>query len=73
MLALPLAGLILMQVFKDYQERSVKLTDERVAHILEGHAELTGFESAIGETIEEPDSVVQSNTNPNARLYYTMV
>lgn len=59
-----------MQVFRDYQGREVRLTDERLAHILEGHEELIGFEPAIRETLEGPDSVAQSNTNPNARLYY---
>ena len=59
-----------MEVFKDYQGREVRLTDERLAHILEGHAELTGLDSAISETIEVPDTVVQSTRNPNALLYY---
>jgi hypothetical protein len=59
-----------MQWFRDYQGREVRLTDERLAHILEGHPELIGFESAIRETIVEPDTVAQSTTNPIARLYY---
>jgi hypothetical protein len=59
-----------MKVFKDYQGTEVRLTNERLAHILERHTELTGLEAAIGETIEAPNTVVQSTTNPNTRLYY---
>lgn len=59
-----------MEIFTDYLERNIRLTDERLAHILDGHEDLKGFEFAIQETIKSPDIVVQSNSNENAHLYY---
>ena len=59
-----------MQVFRDYQGRQVRLTDERLDHILENHEDMELLVFAISETLELPDAVVQSNSNPNARLYY---
>jgi hypothetical protein len=56
--------------FTDYRGRTVRLTEERLAHIQEAHPELSGFEAAIGETLQHPNSVVQSLTNPHALLYY---
>ncbi len=59
-----------MQLFRDYQGREIRLTDERLAHIFQQHPYMTQMEYAIHETLEDPDAVVASNTNPNAHLYY---
>ena len=59
-----------MQIFHDYQGRQVRFTDERLDHILENHEDMEPLIFAIRETVEAPDAVVQSNSNPNARLYY---
>ena len=40
-----------MKILKDYLGRDVRLTDERLQHILE-HPELANMESAMEETIE---------------------
>jgi hypothetical protein len=45
------------------------LTDERLAHILE-HPEMVGLDDAIGETLSQPQRVIQSLSDPQARLYY---
>ncbi len=58
-----------MQVLPDFQGPSVRLTDERLAHIL-GHAEMAGMEAVIGETLLRPQRVVQSVSDPLARQYY---
>ncbi len=58
-----------MKTLKDYQGRAVRLTDERLAHILE-HAEMTGLESALVETLEHPALVLQSQSDPAAALSY---
>jgi len=42
-----------MRTLRDYQGRSVRLTDERLAHILE-HPEMANLESALVETLEHP-------------------
>jgi hypothetical protein len=40
---------------------SIRLTDERWAHITDEHRELTGLKLEILETIEKPEKVFQGN------------
>ncbi|MBI4571985.1 MAG: hypothetical protein HY713_01700 [candidate division NC10 bacterium] len=58
-----------MRVIHDYQGVSIRLTDERLAHILE-HPEMEGLAGAIEETLGHPEKVVESLSDPEARLYY---
>ena len=58
-----------MQIVQDYQGRAVRLTPERLAHILE-HPEMVGLETAIAETLARPERVLQSTVDPEAELYY---
>lgn len=58
-----------MKVLYDHRRRPVRLTDERLAHILE-HPEMVGMESEIDETLREPEAVIQSRDDAEARLYY---
>ena len=58
-----------MRVIYDYQGVPIRLTDERLAHILE-HPEMAGLEGAIEETLTHPEKVVESFSDPQARLYY---
>ncbi len=58
-----------MRVIHDYQGVPVRLTDERLAHILE-HPEMIGLESAIEQTLARPETVIESFSDPQARLYY---
>jgi hypothetical protein len=58
-----------VKVLTDYEGRAVRLTDERLAHILE-HPEMVGMESKIEETLTNPERVIESLSDPEARLYY---
>jgi hypothetical protein len=58
-----------MKVLQDFQGLAIRLTDERLAHILE-HPEMVGMEPAIEETLLRPERVVASYSDPDARLYY---
>lgn len=58
-----------MKVYTDYEGRSVRLTDERLVHILE-HPEMVGMESRIEATLAEPEQVIESLSDPDAHLYY---
>ena len=58
-----------MHVYTDYQGHRIRLTDERLAHILE-HPEMRGMEPRIGETLSTPQRVVESLSDLQARLYY---
>ncbi|MGH7814613.1 MAG: hypothetical protein ACREQI_11515 [Candidatus Binataceae bacterium] len=58
-----------MKIIYDYQGRPVRLTEERLVHILD-HPEMAGMASAIEETVAHPERVVQSRSDDAARLYY---
>ena len=58
-----------MKVLRDFQGRSIRLTNERLAHILE-HPEMASLEQAIEETLTNPERVLESFSDPDARLYY---
>jgi hypothetical protein len=58
-----------MRILHDFQGLAIRLTDERLAHILE-HPEMQGMEGAMEETLAQPERVAQSFSDPQARLYY---
>ncbi len=58
-----------MKLLKDFQGLQIRLTDERLAHILE-HPEMAGMEAAIEQTLLQPTAVIQSLSDAQARLYY---
>jgi hypothetical protein len=58
-----------MTMLTDYLGRSVRLTDERKQHILT-HLEMMGLEQAIIRVVREPQSVVQSQSDPLVQLSY---
>jgi hypothetical protein len=60
-----------MRILRDYEGRTIRLTDERLAHILE-HPEMQGMERRIEETLLHPERVLESLSDPQARLYYRM-
>jgi hypothetical protein len=53
----------------DYQNRAVRLTEERLAHILI-HPEMQGMEQQIAETLKSPQLVRQSQTDGATELIY---
>jgi hypothetical protein len=58
-----------MKTLIDFQGRPVRLTDERRQHILE-HPEMAGMESALVETLRDPQLVIRSRTDETAPLNY---
>ena len=58
-----------MKILYDHEGRAIRLTEERLAHILE-HPEMAGMEAAIEQTLAHPERVVQSFSDPQAHLYY---
>lgn len=58
-----------MKLLHDFEGRAIHLTDERMAHIVE-HPEMRGLESAIEQTLKEPQKVIQSLSDLQARLHY---
>ena len=49
--------------------RSVRLTDERLAHILE-HPEMAGMEDELARVLQSPSEVRLSRSDDNVRLFY---
>lgn len=58
-----------MKEYVDYEGRRVRLTDERLAHILD-HPEMVGLELKIEETLARPECVVESLSDSEVQLYY---
>lgn len=56
-------------ILHDHENRPVRLTTERVAHILD-HPEMAGMEAAIAETLREPQFVIRSRSDARATLCY---
>jgi hypothetical protein len=48
-----------MKIIRDYQGRDVRLSDERLRHILR-RAEMTDSAEAIEQTLQNPQFVIES-------------
>ena len=59
------------QALKDLSGQDIRLTGERLAHILE-HPEMAGQEERIAEALQSPDSVVLSHHDLAVRLYHKL-
>jgi hypothetical protein len=53
----------------DYSGREVRITDERLAHILE-HREMDGMAEAIERTLQQPAEVRRSKADDTVKLFY---
>ena len=58
-----------MEVIRDCFGSSVRLTDERLAHILE-HAEMAGMETELERVLRSPSEVPISRSDDNVRFFY---
>ena len=58
-----------MKILRDFEGRRIRLTSERLAHILE-HPEMRDLIERIADVLEMPERVVESRVDPEARLYY---
>ena len=58
-----------MKELKDFQGRAIRLTDERLKHILD-HPEMREMAAAIKQTLTAPEKVIQSLSDADAELYY---
>ena len=58
-----------MKVIRDCFGRSVRLTDERIAHILQ-HPELARMEEEISQVLRAPAEVRVSRSDETVQLFY---
>ena len=61
--------LAIMKVIQDCFGRSVRLTEERLAHILE-HPEMVGMEDELARVLQSPSEVRLSRSDDNVKLFY---
>jgi hypothetical protein len=58
-----------MRALRDVRGLVIRLTDERLAHILE-HPEMAERQTSIEETLLRPERIVESLSDPQVHLYY---
>lgn len=58
-----------MAIIRDFKGRKVRITEERVVHFAKRLARVGLFDK-FGETICDPDFVIQSSTDSLAEIYY---
>lgn len=58
-----------MKVVRDCFGRSVRLTDERMTHVLR-HAEMVGMEEEVAHVLEAPAEVRVSRSDGTVQLFY---
>lgn len=58
--------------FTDERGYEVRLTDERLRHILRRHPEMAYQMHRFAETLAKPDAVRASKSNPTVELYYRL-
>ena len=61
----------MVRFVRDYRGQSLRLTDERLEHIVTQHPEAARLGVlAIEDTLRHPDAVIVSPAAPEDRLYY---
>ena len=58
-----------MKVIQDCFGTSVRLTDERLTHIL-GHAEMVGMADKLERVLQRPSEVRRSRSDDDVKLFY---
>ena len=61
-----------MRRFTDERGNEVRLTDERLRHILRRHPEMAFQLPRFAKTLSRPDMVSLSRSNPAVQLYYRL-
>jgi|SRR5579862_9360361 len=59
-----------MRTIRDLFGRNVRLTDERLAHVLHSHPEMNGKLRTLQGTLREPDVIVASSSDDDVELFY---
>jgi hypothetical protein len=58
--------------FTDERGNEVRLTDERLRHLLRRHPEMAFLMHRFDETLARPDAVRSSRSSPTVQLYYRL-
>jgi hypothetical protein len=60
------------RILVDYRGRSIRLTAERLQHVLE-HPEMHGLENLLEEVLQKPEQAIQSRSDPEMELFYRLL
>ncbi len=61
-----------MRRFTDERGNEVRLTDERLRHILRRHPEMASHMHRFADTLASPDAVRASKSSPTVQIYYRL-
>ena len=61
-----------MRRFTDERGNEVRLTDERLRHLLRRHPEMAFLMHRFDETLARPDAVRSSRSSPTVQLYFRL-
>ena len=61
-----------MRRFTDEHGNEVRLTDERLRHVLRRHPEMVFQMHRFSDTLASPDAVRASKSSPTVQLYYRL-
>ena len=61
-----------MRRYTDERGNEVRLTDERLRHILRGHPEMAFQLHRFAETLSGPDAMRPAKSSPTVELYYRL-
>ena len=56
-----------MKIIQDFEGKNIRLTDERLSHILL-HSKMLEMQSKIEKTLKNPDYIIQSQADKNVNL-----
>ena len=59
-----------MEILRDYQNRSIRFTEERKKHIEQDHPEMENQYDKIKDALINPSMVVKSKTDNDVELFY---
>jgi len=59
-------------LFSDIRDRKVRFSDERLHHIQNDHPEMADQIERVGETLQNPDTIVRSKTDNDVELFYKL-
>lgn len=59
-----------MEIKEGIFGKQIRITEERLVHILENHPEMENSFEKITETLQYPDEIIKSKSDSSVLLYY---
>jgi hypothetical protein len=62
-----------MRILRDVFHRDVRLSDERLKHVMDSHPEMKGQLLHLKRTLLQPETIVESRIDNQVELFYRRV